>query len=155
DLVARCLAKDRRDRYPDVGALREALEDALHEVAVPTRPPPAAPSSERPVDALRAQPIGKAPARGDRRAVGLLFFETIADVVTVQARLAPLGGQLAHAAGSRYVAAFGQESGANPARRALRAAEELLRQGLTTRVRLDLAPVAVQTRKDGSKRFVS
>ena len=97
----------------------------------------------------------RAKARADRIPVGLLFFTTEADVVTVQAQISPLGGQLAHAAGGRYVAAFGQEAGDNPARRALRAAEEVLRQGLARRVRLDLAPVAVQTRKDGSRRFMS
>ncbi len=76
-------------------------------------------------------------------------------MVTVKARISSLGGELAHAAGKRYVAAFGHEGGDNPARRALRAAEEVLGQGLSRRIRVDLAAVAVQTRKDGSKRFMS
>src|SRR5262249_53158144 len=77
------------------------------------------------------------------------------DVIAVQVHLAPLGGQVAYAKSGRYVAAFGQIAGDNPARRALRAAEEVLRQGLCQRVRLDIAAVVVQTRQDGSKRFVS
>jgi tetratricopeptide (TPR) repeat protein len=156
DLVARCLAKDRRDRYAGVPELQAALAVALEEAVTAAR---AFPSPQRPAERpTMRSPAGQspgAPARADRVPVGLLFFSTRADVVAVQAQITPLGGHLAHAAGGRYVAAFGQETGDNPARRALRAAEELLRQGLASRVRLDLAPVAVQSRKDGSKRYMS
>jgi eukaryotic-like serine/threonine-protein kinase len=158
EVVARCLAKDRRDRYAGVAELRGALAAALVEEG--GSPPPARPTMRSP--GPLADPASQvstatvaASARGDRVTVGLLFFATEADVVAVQAQLAPLGGQLAHAAGGRYVAAFGPEAGDNPARRALRAAEEVLRQRLCERVRLDLEAVAVQTRRDGSKRFVS
>ena len=151
DVVARCLAKDRSDRYASAAALREAITAAL--VTVGGTPVGAPAPGLRPT--MRS-PALEAPARGgERAAVGLLFFETDADAVTVQARLSALGGHLAHAAGRRYVAAFGQGGGDNPARGALRAAEEVLRQGLSARVRVDLAPVAVQTRKDGSSRFMS
>jgi serine/threonine protein kinase/tetratricopeptide (TPR) repeat protein len=158
EVVARCLAKDRQDRYADVTELRAALTAALERVVTParqaSRPPPARTTMRSPAAAPSPSASGPAPQR-DRDAVGLLFFVAGADVVTVQALFTPLGGQLAYAANGRYVAAFGHETGDNPARRALGAAEEVLRQGLALRVRVDLAPVAVQTRKDGSKRFMS
>jgi serine/threonine protein kinase/tetratricopeptide (TPR) repeat protein len=162
DLVARCLAKDRRDRFEDVAALREAIEAVLAAIAAPRpleRPTMRSPTNEagsaaKPRAGEEGGPAAPG-AKGDRPTVGLLFFASRADVVAVQGRISSLGGQLAHAAGGRFVVAYGQEHGENPARRALRAAEELLRQEVTDRVRLDLAPVMVQTRKDGSKRFVS
>ncbi len=165
DVVARCLAKDRADRYATVAELRAALTAAALEPITPSAhasrpPPPLRPTMRSPAVAPPASRAegGGAPgsaAPRDRLAVGLLFFVADEDVVSVQALLGPLGGQLAHSASGRYVAAFGHEAGDNPARRALGAAEEVLRQGLARRVRVDLAPVAVQVRKDGSKRFMS
>ena len=105
-----------------------------------------------PVEPAPAEP---ARARGDRVNVGLLFFSTDVDVVALQAEIVPLGGQIAYAAEGRCVAVFGQETGDNPARRALRAAEDLLRRGVSARIRLDLAPVVVRARRDGAKRFTS
>src|SRR6185312_6345758 len=80
---------------------------------------------------------------------------TDASVVALQPEIAPLGGQIAYAGEGRCVAVFGQEAGDNPARRALRAGEDLIRRGVASRIRLDLAPVVVRARKDGSKRFMS
>jgi serine/threonine protein kinase/tetratricopeptide (TPR) repeat protein len=159
ELVSRCLAKDRRSRFESAAAVRAALVEAC--AALPEDPPSAAEATTGGGASVRASapPSEPRPARiGDRSerlTVGLLFFETAFDVVEVQARLLSLGGQLAYAAEGRYVVAHGQEPGENPARRAFRAAEEMLRQGLCERVRLDLAPVAVQIRRDGSKRLLS
>jgi eukaryotic-like serine/threonine-protein kinase len=149
DVVRRCLAKDRQERFDSAAELRVALERATSDdegrpTPIPTlRGPGGASGSTR------------ASAPGERRTVGLLFFEADADVLAIQKKLAPFGGQLAHAAGGRYVMVHGQEASENPARKARRVAQEMLRRGLCTRVRLDLASVLVQTRPDGSKRFLS
>src|SRR5262249_10857569 len=65
------------------------------------------------------------------------------------------GGRIAHAASGSYVAAFGQDLADDPARRALVCAEEMVRRGLAERVRVDLAQVTAQARKDGTKRLLS
>jgi tetratricopeptide (TPR) repeat protein len=159
-VVARCLAKDRRDRFADAGELRAALEDALHAVIEGRPEGPDAPMSARPV--VRAGPSaaedparGRAPAKGERITVGLLFFASDAGPALLQLRVPSLGGQLAHAAHGKYVAAFGQDPADNPARRAQEAAEEMIRQNLCDRVRLDVAQVTAQPRKDGTKRLLS
>lgn len=180
DLGLLCLAKDRDERIGSAGALREALLAVCREITdgvpapplgnwqqgrtsrVPEQVPsshPSAPavSTERPRAPVMTPALGTIleTNHNERMTVGLLFFEAEVDRIAVQARVAALGGQLAHGAGSRYVAAYGQETRENPARRALLAAEHLVREGLCTRVRLDLAPVFVQTRRNGGKRFVS
>src|SRR5690606_9114963 len=93
--------------------------------------------------------------RIERRAVALLFFEAELDVVTLQRRLSALGGELAHATGNRFVAAFDHEDGANPLRRAMHGARELEQQRVLSRGLLDLASVSVQMRPDGTRRFLS
>jgi serine/threonine protein kinase/tetratricopeptide (TPR) repeat protein len=147
--LQRCLAKDRHERFDSATALRAALERAA---ASPghTAPPPA----PRPGEPGGAR--ASSPRLGDeRRTVSLLFFESDADVLAVQKRLVSLGGQLAHASGGRVVIVYGHDLGDNPARPALRAAHELIRGGVATRVRLDVGQVSVQARADGSKRFLS
>ncbi|WP_437660978.1 serine/threonine-protein kinase [Sorangium sp. So ce1182] len=138
EVVHRCLAKDRNERFGSATELRSALERALGDELA---------SSER--DAPRAG------SGAPRRAVGLLFFEGADDRVAVQRRIRALGGELAHASGSRYAAVFGHEGDANPVRHAQRAADELLRGGLCARVLIDLAPVSVQVRPGGATRFLS
>ncbi|MFT3765831.1 MAG: protein kinase [Minicystis sp.] len=149
EIVARCLAKDPRDRFADVEALRAAIEAATSEIAAaePALSAPAKPASD---GARRG-----ARAKSEKLTAGLLFFESDADVATVQARVVALGGQMAHGGAGRFVVVFSQDLAQNPARRALRAAEEMVQAGLCVRARLDLAPVAVQARRDGTKRFVS
>ncbi|WP_437630523.1 protein kinase domain-containing protein [Sorangium sp. So ce854] len=138
EVVHRCLAKDRSERFASATELRAALERALGDEAA---------ASER----------GRPRAAGSamRRAAGLLFFEGAADRAVVQRRVRALGGELAHASGSRYAAVFGHEGAASPARHAQRAADELLREGLCERVLIDLAPVSVQARPGGATRFLS
>ena len=148
EVIARCLAKDRRERFESVAALRVSLEAALREpgpgsVRALSRASPAPPADE---------PRG---ARGERVTVGLLFFETALDLPTLQSRLALLGGQLGHAKGGRCAAVFLDELADNPARRARGAAEELIRLGVCDRARVDLAPVVVQARRDGTQRCFS
>ncbi|AUX24454.1 protein kinase [Sorangium cellulosum] len=138
ELVHRCLAKERSDRFASATELRGALERALG-------------------DGLAPSESGMLRSTGgvQRRAVGILFFEGAADRVAVQRRIRALGGELAHASGSRYAAVFGHGSAGNPAHHARRAADELLRGGLCERVLIDLAPVSVQARPDGALRFLS
>jgi serine/threonine protein kinase/tetratricopeptide (TPR) repeat protein len=149
ELLLRCLAKDRRERFESATAMRAALEAVL-EACGEER------SSQQPALSDRVKVGGKRSSpRDERRTLGLLFFESTLDVVAIGDTLIALGGQLAHAAGGRFVAAYGLGQGDNPARLSLSAARELLRDEVCERVRLDLGSVSVQTRKDGSKRFLS
>ncbi|AUX34789.1 MULTISPECIES: serine/threonine-protein kinase PknK [Sorangium] len=138
DVVHRCLLKDRSERFASATELRAALERALGE------------------DLAASERDGARTGGGAlRRPVGLLFFEGVADRGAVQRKVRALGGELAHASGSRYAAVFGHEGAASPARHAQRAADELLRGGLCARVLIDLAPVSVQARPGGATRFLS
>ena len=101
-----------------------------------------------------AEPPGAAVGSEQRR-VGLLLFEADDDVVAVRQHLASLGAQLAHASGRRYAGVYAHDVGEDPARRAVRAAAELCRRGICERALVDLALVAVRTRRDGSRRFLS
>ncbi len=147
DVVMRCLAKDPKDRFGSAHELRAALAIAFAEESSPPLS-----RSSRPSD-LGLAP--SAPSARERRRVGLVFFESDADVLTIQRRIALLGGQLAHAAGERYVAFYGHEVGDNPARLAFQIAQDLIERDLCTRALVDLAPVLVQTRADGSRRVLS
>ncbi len=151
EIVHRSLAKDRQERFESAAALREALERALaaapRDAAAVRSPAASAPAAE-----VRSR--RPTPNRG-HSTMSLLFFEADVNVVTIKAALGPLGGQLAHATGGRYVIAFGHDLGENPARQARHAAHELCRRGLAGRVRLDVGAVTVLLRPDGSRRYVS
>ena len=165
-VVHRCLAKDRDERPATVEALREALRDALAEhareadrVATPATiffpsvelDPPSQPPSRR---SHAPEPSG-APTGRERRRVGIVYFCSPTDVIAVQRRLLSLGAELAYASGDRFVAVYSHEVGDNPARRALRAARELVKVGICERALVDLAGVSVQVRPDGGRRFWS
>ncbi|WP_437609805.1 protein kinase [Sorangium sp. So ce834] len=138
EVVHRCLAKERSERFASATELRVALERALRD--------------ERTAGEREAP---RSVAGIERRVMGLLFFESASDRIAVQRRLRALGGELAHASGARYVGVFAQEGAASPARRARRAADELLRRGVCGRVLIDLAPVSIQGRADGTRRLLS
>ena len=165
-IVNRCLAKDREERYENVGALGAALRAALVECArdadrgmtpitnsIPARGtvPPGEPLP-RPRFTAESSP----PAAGrERRRVGIVYFHSQMDGIAVQRRLLSLGAELAYASGDRFVAVYSHEIGDNPARRALRAGRELVKLDVCRRALVDLAPVSVQVRPDGGRRFWS
>ena len=146
DVVACCLAKDRRERFASARDLLRAVEAARAVVDEAPEPAPV-PSSGR--SSTRSS------SASERLTSGVVFFRAEVDPITVQARLRALGGQVVHGAGGRFAAVFAQELADNPVQRALRAAEELVRSGLCAHARVDLAPVVAQTRKDGTRRFLS
>lgn len=140
-IVACCLAKDRRERFGSACDLMRALEATLAAGDAPPVPPTQAKEGPR--------------ASSERLTGGVVYFAADEDPIAVQARLRALGGQLVHGAGGRYAAVFGQNVAENPAHRALLAAEELVRNGLCARARVDVAQVVVQTRRDGTRRYLS
>ncbi len=144
-IVLRCLAKERSERFASAEELRVALSAAFAASGARDAPTTSAGDTEPPGVVVPSE----------RRRVGLLFFESDADVVAVRQQLASLGAQLAHASGRRYVGVYAHEVGENPARRAVRAAAELCRRGTCERALVDLALVSVRTRRDGSPRFLS
>jgi len=146
DLIRRCLAKDREQRFHDVPALREAFELALRDTS-------ASSDSMRRAHEL---PEARAPrAAREKRTVGLIFFESQAGLGSVQAWLSRGGGQIVHSKGTQYVCAFGHDAADNPARLALSAAQRLISARLCTRAIVDVAAVFVQARPDGTRRLVS
>ncbi|MFO0756258.1 MAG: protein kinase [Byssovorax sp.] len=147
-LLLRCLAKDREERFASVAELRAAL------AAIPEAEGEERISQPATAGHARAGTKRRAP-RDERRTLGLIYFASDLDVLSIGGAIGALGGQLAHAAGGRYVAAYGLGHSDNPARLALAAAQELLRSGAAEQARLDLGTVAVQSRKDGSRRFLS
>lgn len=151
DVVRKCLAKDRRDRYGSAWDLRRALLSAASER--PSEPSflLGAPSSRR-VSGRLVAPLASG---HERRRVALVCFETQAETTLIHRRLLFLGGQLAHASGARCVAIYSHQVGDNPARRALRAAHDLVKHGLCERALVDFMPVLIQPRPDGSRRFLS
>ncbi|MFO0757858.1 MAG: protein kinase [Byssovorax sp.] len=156
-IVRRCLAKDREDRFESAAALRLAIERAIErpiDPPVDERDPALVPPGGPALGAASAGPARAASSEGPR-ALCLLFFEAEADVMAIQAALRALGGHLAHASGRRCVAVLEPEQGDNPVDLASSAARSLIDKGISARVRLDLGPVSIQTRKDGSKRFLS
>lgn len=147
-VVLRCLEKRPGDRFATAAEARSALAAAL---AAPADEPPqsVAPRSVAPASLSG----GAAPAAGRRR-VGLVFFEAAMSPVALHRRLLVLGGELAHAEGRSAVALFSHEVGDNPARRALRAAQALVQEGVCAAAIVDLAVAAVQTRRGGARRYL-
>jgi tetratricopeptide (TPR) repeat protein len=157
EAIMRCLAKDPDRRFANPTDLRKALQAGL--VAERERlaqasasPAPVAPETSKPAAAPAAKPA--APAR-ERRAVALLFFDTKTPVAAVREAATNVGAQLANAAGTQYVLAFGHELGDNPTRAAASAGEMLVGRGVCARALVDLAQVSIQARPDGTRRYQS
>jgi len=144
EVVLRCLAKQPEQRFPSIAALRDALRAAA---AAKSDAAPAKP-------AKAAAPSATAAAR-EKRSVGMVFFSSSEGTASVQTVLTSFGGQLAHAAGSSYVGVFGHETGDNPAKRALSAARAITGRQIAERALVDLAPVTVQARPGGARRYLS
>ena len=165
-IVHRCLAKEREDRYESAGALRAELLAALVEcvrdgdrmatpITIPLPPRELDPPSDSQMRVSFApESVGTGAGRELRR-VGIVYFRSPVDVITVQRRLLSLGAELAYASGNHFAAVYSHEVGDNPARRALRAGRELVKLGVCGRALVDLAPVSVQVRPDGGRRFWS
>jgi biopolymer transport protein ExbB/biopolymer transport protein TolQ len=94
-------------------------------------------------------PVAEAGAM-DKQNLGLIFFESTSGLPVVQPELTATGGELVQANGSEYVAAY-----KGGAKTALAAAQRLYNAKISQRVFVDLAPVTVQVRSDGSSRFFS
>src|SRR5262249_34103867 len=142
--IMRCLAKDPERRPASATELRRLLqagiiaERARLEAGTADRAAAAAPPA--PAAAANPAPPAKpaAPAR-ERRAVALLFFDSKTPVADVREAMTGVGAQLANAAGTQYVLAFGHELGDNPTRAAANAAEMFVGRGLCSRALVDLA----------------
>jgi len=157
DVILRCLAKDPDRRYPNAGALGKSLRAALSAQA---GGPEMTSMRGVPVAVIdsptgRTSRIKTVAAPRERRAVALLFFESSAGIAVVRDAVAVVGGQLAHAAGTQIVIAFGHEVGDNPTRAAAVAAQQFIDRGLCRRALVDLASVSIQARPDGSRRYQS
>jgi tetratricopeptide (TPR) repeat protein len=160
EAIMRCLAKDPERRPANIAELRRALqagiaaERARRDAVQPaTTTPQAAGSAEAKSEGKTAAKPA-APPR-ERRAVALLFFESRSSVAAVREAMASVGAQLAHAAGTQYVLAFGHEVGDNPTRAAANAGEMMVARGLTKQALVDLASVSIQARPDGTRRYQS
>ncbi|TPV94463.1 MAG: tetratricopeptide repeat protein [Myxococcales bacterium FL481] len=159
-VVHRCLAKKPERRPPDLAAVIDQLAAAAQQLddPTPTEPPPAndgptpSPGSPRKPRGARGR---RQRGQRERRMVGLLWFESDADLGALQSALAQGAGQLVNTSGSRHVAAFGHEMSDNPVRTALNAARQLLGSGLAPRATVDVAAVGVRTGSDGTHRYVS
>jgi tetratricopeptide (TPR) repeat protein len=161
EAIMRCIAKDPERRPASATELRKAIQAGivaerarLQEASGAPAPAaaPAAPAAAAKPAAAAAKPA--APAR-ERRAVALLFFDTKSPVAAVREAATNVGAQLANAAGTQYVLAFGHELGDNPTRAAANAGEMLVGRGLCARALVDLAQVSIQARPDGTRRYQS
>jgi tetratricopeptide (TPR) repeat protein len=158
EAIMRCLAKDPERRPASATELRKALQAGL--VAERARREeagggaPAAPPKDAAARPAAGAAKPAAPAR-ERRAVALLFFDSKSPVAAVREAMTGVGAQLANAAGTQYVLAFGHELGDNPTRAAANAAEMFVGRGLCSRALVDLAQVSIQARPDGTRRYQS
>lgn len=152
EVVSQCLAKDPAGRFSSAVELQRALMEGFKEYSAVRRLTPAA-GSPYP----RPRRITPMPARdtGQHRRAGLVFFESDKDALTIEKRIRAAGGHLAYASNRHFVAIYSHDVGGNPATRALQAANMLCKHGLCQRALVDLARTLVQTRADGSQRFLS
>lgn len=151
DILSKCLAKDPSARHSSAEELKTALEEAFRERRPVRRATPAAGFAAQ---ARRMAPAAPREA-GQHRRAGLLFFESEMDALSVEKRIRMLGGHLAYASNRRFVAIYSHDVGGNPAIRAVQAAGQFVKSGVCQRALVDLSRALVQTRSDGSQRFLS
>lgn len=154
-VIRRCLAKERASRFESVRALRGAIDVALAQHRRAQSAPWQAQTAVATVpQGIRAPRRPSVPTR-EKRTLGLVFFESRAGIAAVQPVLTASGGQLLQTSGSKYVAGFGHDAGDNPARMALLAAQRLYAGKVATNLLVDVAPVSVQMRADGTRHVFS
>jgi tetratricopeptide (TPR) repeat protein len=151
EVVDRCLAKNPAKRFQNVPALAEALAAALADCP-PNLDLPVPDAAVRPRRATNE--TASVPAR-ERRRIGLVFLRSQADAVALKRTFAELAGQVVHAAGDGLVAGFGHDAAESPAQRALEAAHAAIDRGFALHATVDLCPVTVRPRLDGSLRFLT
>ncbi len=158
-VIRNCLQKDRSRRPQSTQELGAQLEAAHRSEPSQSSAPSTSATASPPLanSEGEAKPKKKRSrkAQRERRMVGLLWFESNADVGEIQAALAQVSGQLANTSGGRHVVAFGHETGDNPVRSALNAARKLIGRGLARKATVDTAAVGVRTRPDGTLRYLS
>src|SRR5450432_333181 len=152
EAIMRCLAKDPERRPATAAALREALRVGIEAERARVRE---APGAAAPAAAKRGAAAKVGTAARERRAVALVFFETLSPIEAVRAAAAAVGAQLAHAAGTHVALVFGHEVGDNPTRAAANAAELIIGRGLASCALVDLAQVSITARPDGTRRYAS
>jgi serine/threonine protein kinase/tetratricopeptide (TPR) repeat protein len=154
DAVVRgCLVKDRNQRCRGIHDLRRALHRALGSVTGTHPNPPQARPSQLPEATVTRGGRARATGVKEKRSVGLLFFESRSSLGALQGFVGANGGEIAQSKGAQYVVAFGHGVSSNPVKPALSVAHRLIGSDLASKVVVDMAPVTVEARADGTRRF--
>ena len=154
-VVRGCLAKDRDQRGDSIRSLRTLLRAAFKSASPVTSPSIAAPAAQslRPATTRARAPRAPSGSIKEKRAVGLLFFESRASIGALQTFVGANGGEIAQSKSGQYVIAFGHAVSSNPVKPALSVAHRLIASDLASKVVVDLATITVELRPDGSRRF--
>lgn len=146
EVLRRSLAKDPEARPADAAHFRRALAAALEAspvLGLVRESPPVAP--------VPADP----PLAAERRTAGLVLLDGVRDVMRVRQSAGRVGGVVVHSAGGRCALVFDPVDTGQPARVALRGAENLLLTGLAQRGLVDVDTVLVQRRRGGALRYLN
>ncbi len=153
EVVHRCLAKNPDRRFQSVAELADGLGAALRDCP-PNLELPDSPGTSPGARRVTRGDTRAAPPR-ERRRIGLVFLRTGADVVELKQLFAGLAGQIVHASADCVVAGFGHDLSESPAQRALRAAQAAIDRGVTAQATVDLCPVTIRQRLDGTIRLLT
>ncbi len=134
-LVDAALRKRPDERPPNLAEARALLDTPSHA-------------------ATRTAPVRLATSTGERRTVGVVFFETPATTEQVRALATELHAELAVSAAPRYALAFDDGHSSNLALRSLSGARVATSRGLASRARVDVLTLTVQRGADGARRYV-